>query len=123
MSMNIQYMVLTEDNFQSEVLAAQALVLVDCWASWCSSFQPINPLLNELPISITQQIKVGRLNIAVSAKLADDYRIRAVPTLLVFRDGQVLERIVGGVAQPVFVSKLSALLADHSSRRSRIACL
>lgn len=121
--MNIQYMVLTEDNFQSEVLAAQALVLVDCWASWCSSFQPINPLLNELPISITQQIKVGRLNIAVSAKLADDYRIRAVPTLLVFRDGQVLERIVGGVAQPVFVSKLSALLADHSSRRSRIACL
>ena len=122
MSMNIQHMALTENNFQSEVLAAPSLVLVDCWASWCSPFQPINPLLAELPISIAQQIKVGRLNVAMFTKLADDYGIRAVPTLLVFQNGQLLERLIGQIAQPTFVSKLGTLLTGTPSNRSQIAC-
>jgi thioredoxin 1 len=55
-----QCLVLTEDNFQANVLAGQTPILVDCWASWCSSFQQINPVLEELAIAFAGQIQIGR---------------------------------------------------------------
>lgn len=123
MRVNIQCITLIDDNFQREVLEAQALVLVDCWASWCGSLQQINPIFEELAIEFAEHIKIARLNVAVSQKLSVHYGIRAVPTLLLFNAGQVVGRVIGGVSKPTLVNKLNALLTGNDSSRSQIACL
>lgn len=114
---------LTEHNFQSEVLATQMLVLVDCWASWCGSFQQMNPIFEELAIEFAKYLKVGRLDVGSSEKLAARYGIRAVPTLLLFKNEQVVERVIGSVSKQHFTNKLNALLPSIHVSRSRIACL
>jgi thioredoxin 1 len=113
---------LTDANFQAEVLEAQMPVLVDCWASWCGSCHQMNPIIEALAIEFAGHLKIGRLNVGSSEKLAARYGIRAVPTLLLFQDGQVIERVIGSVSKQRFANKLNALLAGHASR-SPIACL
>lgn len=123
MLVNTPCIVLTEDNFQSEVLAAKTPVLVACWASWCAASESANPIFSELAIEFAGHVKVGRLNVATADRLAERYGIRAVPTLLLFKDGQVLERIIGSVDKPTLAGKLTALLLGRHSSRSRMACL
>ncbi|XGV96400.1 MAG: thioredoxin family protein [Leptolyngbya sp. BL-A-14] len=114
---------LTNHNFKAEVLHAQTPVLVDCWASWCGSFHQINPIYNELALEFSGQITIGRLDIATAEPLATQYGIRAVPTLLLFHNGQVLERLIGSVSKPKLTCKLKALLSASHVCRSLIACL
>jgi thioredoxin 1 len=114
---------LTDDNFTFEVLETPTPVLVDCWASWCGSCQPMNPIFEELAIEFGEQIMVGRLNVATSKRLTALYSIRAVPTLLLFQNGQVIERVIGSPAKQYLTNKLNALLASSHSSRSRMACL
>ncbi len=117
-----QCITLIEDNFQSEVLESKTLVLVDCWASWCrSSWYQGDPIFNELALEFAGQIKVARLNVANAEKLAARYGIRAVPTLLLFKDGQVLERTIGRVVKTAFKGKLSSILASANACGSGIA--
>ncbi len=118
-----QYILLTDEAIQSEVLEAQTPVLVDCWASWCGSPQLINPTLKALASAFAGQIKVGRLDVATSKQFAAQHDIRAVPTLLLFHNGQVMERIVGSVSWQAFANKLNALLIDSPLNRSDISCL
>jgi thioredoxin 1 len=118
MLINTPCITLTDDNFQSEVLEAETLVLVDCWASWCSPLPQKNPVIEELAIAFAGRIKIGRLNVATSKKMGTRYDIRAVPTLLVFKDGQLLERVFGSPSQQNLASRLSDLLSDsHPSQR------
>jgi len=144
MVIKTQCITLTEDNFQAQVLEIRVPVLVDCWASWCSSFQWINPIFEKLDIAFAGQIVIGRLNVATSEKLAARYGIRAVPTLLLFQDGCLLERMIGSVSEQdltrkldamlspkmigsrseqAFAKKLDTILPVRNSSRSRIACL
>lgn len=114
---------LTEANFQAEVLKSQMPVLVDCWASWCGSFHQMNPIIEELAIEFAGYLKVSRLDVGRAEKLAARYGIRAVPTLLLFQDGQVIERVIGSVSKQRFANKLNALRPDNHANRSLIACL
>jgi thioredoxin 1 len=114
---------LTEANFQAEVLDSRIPVLVDCWASWCRSLQQVNPMFDELAIELTGQVKVGRLNIAAAENLAAHYGIRAVPTLLLFKDGQMLERVVGSADKQSLTRQIRTLQPGTDANRSRIACL
>lgn len=122
MVVSTQHILLTDNNFSSEVLEARVPVLVDCWASWCGSFQWINPVFNELAIALDGHIKIGQLNVAISEKLTAYYDIRAIPMLLLFQDGKLVERWIGGVSQQVVTRKLSGLLLSSNSNRSRISC-
>jgi thioredoxin len=122
MLMSTWHILLADNNFSSEVLDAEVPVLVDCWASWCGSLQWVNPVFNELMIAFGGQIKIGRLNIATSEKLAAYYDIRAVPTLLLFQNGKLVERWIGSVSGQVLTSKLNGLLSGSNSNRSRISC-
>jgi thioredoxin 1 len=86
---------LTKDNFKSEVLDSTVPVLVDFWAEWCGPCKMIAPVLDELADEMGDTAKIGKVNIDDSQDLAAEYGIRAIPTLLVFKGGEVAEQIVG----------------------------
>ena len=86
---------LTEQNFPSEVLKSSTPVLVDFWAEWCGPCKMIAPILDELAEEFQGKVKIGKVNIDEQQPLAAQYGIRAIPTLLLFHQGQVAEQIVG----------------------------
>jgi thioredoxin 1 len=123
MLVTVQCMTLTDENFQSEVLECQAPVLVEFWASWCGSLQQTNPIMLELAIAFAGRVKIGRLNVAIAEKIAAHYRIRAVPMLLVFHNGQIIERTIGSISQQHLTNTLNSLLIENPVSRSRVVCL
>jgi thioredoxin 1 len=86
---------LTESNFDDEVLRAGTPVLVDFWAEWCGPCKMIAPILDELASEYDGKVKIGKVNIDDHQSIATRFGIRAVPTLLIFKDGEVAEQVVG----------------------------
>ena len=88
-------LVLTQENFSSEVLQSLTPVLVDFWAEWCGPCKMIAPILEELADEYEGRVKIAKINIDEQQQLATEYGIRAIPTLLLFDKGQVADQIVG----------------------------
>ena len=85
----------TESNFNTEVLSSAQPVLVDFWAEWCGPCKMIAPVLEELATEYGGKVKIAKVNIDENQNLAAQYRVTAIPTLLVFKGGQVMEQMVG----------------------------
>lgn len=88
-----------DKSFQTEVLDAKTPVLVDFWATWCQPCRALAPTLDELATSYQGKVKVAKLDVDVNNSTAEKYGIRALPTLLLFKDGKVIDQIVGSVAR------------------------
>lgn len=86
---------LTEENFPKEVLQSGQPILVDFWAEWCGPCKMLAPVLDELAQEYDGRVKIGKVNIDEFQGLAAQYGIRSIPTLLLFRQGQVADQIVG----------------------------
>jgi thioredoxin 1 len=86
---------LTQENFAKEVLQSTTPVLVDFWAEWCGPCKMIAPILDELAEEYDGRVKIGKVNIDNQQTLAAEYSVRAIPTLLMFNQGQVADQIVG----------------------------
>ena len=86
---------LTKENFADEVLKAPVPVLVDFWAEWCGPCKMIGPILDELADEYGSRVKVGKVDIDHEQGLAAEYGVRAIPTLLLFQQGQVADQMVG----------------------------
>ena len=85
----------TDDNFQQEVLESGQPVLVDFWAPWCGPCRQIAPLIDQLADDHSGRVKIGKLNIDDNPSVTGQYGIQSIPTLLLFKDGDVAERFVG----------------------------
>ena len=86
---------LTDTDFKSEVLQSSQPTLVDFWAPWCGPCQRIAPILDELAAERGDTLKVAKVNVDESPRVAAAYHIDSIPTLLVFKDGEIVDRVVG----------------------------
>ena len=85
----------TDANFQSEVLSSDQPVLVDFWAAWCGPCRAVGPTIEELAKQYDGTIKVGKLNIDENHRVPSDFGISSIPAVLLFKDGKVVETLVG----------------------------
>jgi len=85
----------TNENFENEVLKSDKLVVVDFWAQWCGPCRSLAPIIDEIADDYNGKVKVGKINVDEQGELTAKYRIMSIPTLMFFKDGQVVEKMVG----------------------------
>lgn len=100
----------TDSNFETEVVGSDTPVLVDFWAEWCGPCKMVAPVVEEIASEYEGKLKVGKLDVDSNQQVAFKYGIRGIPTLLIFKDGRVVEQIVGAVPKPQITSKLEKVL-------------
>lgn len=104
---------LTDSNFQSET--AQGLTLVDFWAPWCAPCRIIAPVVEELASQYEGRVKVGKLNVDDNPGISGQYRVMSIPTLILFKDGQPVEGMVGAQPKRAFEALLDKYVAPAAT--------
>lgn len=99
----------TDDNFKAEVLEAELPVLVDFYADWCGPCKMMAPVVEALAAEYEGRVKIGKLNVDQSPDTAGQYGIMSIPTLLFFKNGEVVNKIVGAVPKSDLEQALDAL--------------
>ncbi|MBG0776468.1 MAG: thioredoxin [Desulfovibrionaceae bacterium] len=89
----------TDSNFEEEVLKSETPVLVDFWAPWCGPCRAMGPVIDELATEYTGQVKIAKMNVDENPATPGKYGIRAIPTLILYKGGDVLEQITGAVSK------------------------
>lgn len=100
----------TSANFETEVLKSDKPVLVDFWAEWCGPCRAIAPLIEEVAKTYDGQVKVGKLNVDNENQLAAQFGVRSIPALLIFKDGAVVNQIIGAVPKTKITELLETVI-------------
>lgn len=98
--------ILTKENFDAEVLKADRPILVDFWAEWCGPCHAIAPALREIGSEYSGKMSVGKLNVDEFPDIAEAYQIRSIPNLKIFKNGRVVDEIVGAVPKAAIIKVL-----------------
>lgn len=103
-------MVITENNFEEEVLKSEIPVLVDFYADWCGPCKMMAPIVKELAEKFAGKCKVGKCNIDENLKVAQNYRVMSIPTFIVFKNGEAVVTAIGAMNKNDLESKINAVL-------------
>jgi thioredoxin len=100
--------VITDQTFEREVMQEKGRpVLVDAWAPWCGPCRMIAPVIDQLAAESQGRYKIGKLNVDENPQIASRYQIASIPTMLIFRDGQLIDRIIGLQSKPAIAERLA----------------
>jgi thioredoxin 1 len=100
----------TESNFENEVIQSDVPVLVDFWAPWCGPCKMVAPIVEEISGEYAGRLKVGKLNTDDNQMVASQFGVMSIPTLMIFKGGEVVERIVGAQPKDALTGKIDAVL-------------
>lgn len=100
----------SDDSFENDVLNADNPVLVDFWAEWCGPCRMVGPVVEELAGEYEGKFKIGKVDVDNNPEVSTEYGIRSIPAMLIFKDGEVVDQIVGAVPKAQLKKKLDAQL-------------
>ncbi|MEE9429692.1 MAG: thioredoxin [Melioribacteraceae bacterium] len=106
----MQPFVFTDANFETEAIKSDLPVLVDFWAVWCGPCKMIGPIIEELAGEFDGKVKIGKLDVDNNQQTAVKFGVRSIPTVLLLKDGEIKDTIIGAVPKSVFISKIEAVL-------------
>ena len=99
-----------DSNFQDEVLNSEIPVLVDFYADWCGPCKMMSPVVDELSREYEGRLKVGKVNVDENTNVAQQYRVMRIPTILLIKNGQVVDQVVGAVPKAQLTGKIDSIL-------------
>jgi thioredoxin len=102
---------ISDDNFENEVINSDLPVLIDFWAPWCAPCRAIGPVVDELAKDYDGKLKVVKMNVDENPLTPSRYGVRSIPNLLLFKNGQVKDQIIGAVPKGHFVQAIDKLVA------------
>lgn len=106
MAENGKTVTITDDNFATEIESTDGLAMVDFWAAWCGPCRMVAPIVEQLAEDYDGKLKVGKLDVDANIRTASRFNVRSIPTILFFKDGQLVDTVVGAVPKPVLERKL-----------------
>ncbi|AEV69623.1 thioredoxin [Acetivibrio clariflavus] len=101
--------IINKNNFEEEVLKSDKAVLVDFWAPWCGPCRAVGPIVDELADEYEGRAKISKLNVDDEGELAAKFRVMSIPTIMIFKNGEVVEKVIGARSK----SELISLLDKH----------
>ena len=101
---------ITDMTFHSEVLAFSGPILVDCWAPWCGPCRTVGPVIEQLAAEYAGRVRIAKLNVDENPQTASRYSIKSIPTMLLFKDGDLVNNLVGALPKGEIQSHLNSLL-------------
>ncbi|ACF11281.1 thioredoxin [Chlorobaculum parvum NCIB 8327] len=109
--MSGKYFVATDQNFQSDIINSDKVALVDFWASWCGPCMMLGPVIEELAGDYEGKAVIAKLNVDENPNTAAQFGIRSIPTMLIFKGGQVVDQMVGALPKNMIAKKIDEYLA------------
>lgn len=97
---------ITDDNFQDEIEGTQGLSMVDFWAAWCGPCRMIAPIVEQLATEYEGKLKVGKLDVDANQRTSARFNVRSIPTILFFKDGKLVDQVVGALPKPHLERKI-----------------
>lgn len=104
---------ITDATFQAEVLDSKKVTLIDLWAEWCGPCKAMNPIIKELSSEYEGKALIGKIDVDSNPVTPGEYNVRGIPTFLFFKNGEMVEKIVGATSKQVLKDKIDALIAEE----------